>query len=134
LAAWIGRVEFRNSFDPTQGFVIVVPVETAYLGSDALSDRGQSRVRHDETQFPQPSPTPALAHQSHPFGGCRHFALRASSNIAIVTRYSHCGHSRELATSENASGLQDNTEGSGVGWRAMDDSDDHYVFAVALRS
>jgi hypothetical protein len=95
LAAWIGRVEFRNSFDPTQGFVIVVPVETAYLGSDALSDRGQSRVRHDETQFPQPSPTPALAHHSHPFGGCRHFALRASSNIATVTRYGHCGNSRE---------------------------------------
>jgi hypothetical protein len=67
----------------------VTPVETAYLGGDALLDRRQSRIRHDKTHFPQPSAAPA--HHFHPFGGCSHFDLRASS--AAVTRYGRCGNS-----------------------------------------
>jgi hypothetical protein len=84
LSAWIGRVEFRNGFNPAQGFVFVAPVETACLGGNALSDRRQSRVRHDKAQFPQPSPAPPLAHHSHPFGGCSHFYFPNK------WQYSHC--------------------------------------------
>jgi hypothetical protein len=52
-------------------------VKTAYLGSNTLSDRRQSRVRHDKAQFAQSALAPALAHHSHSLGGCSHFDLRA---------------------------------------------------------
>jgi hypothetical protein len=72
LPAWIGCVEFRNGFDPAQGFVFVTLVQAASLSRYTLSDGRQSRIRHDEAQFPQPSPAPPLAHYSHPFRGCSH--------------------------------------------------------------
>ena len=50
-------------------------VEAAHLGGDALSDGREPCVSNEEAYFPQPSPTPPLAHHSHPFGGCGHFHL-----------------------------------------------------------
>ncbi|UCI10346.1 hypothetical protein FJ974_05035 [Mesorhizobium sp. B1-1-8] len=62
------------------------------MGGNALSDRRQSRIRHDQAQFPQPSPAPPLAHHSHPLGGCSHFGLPCSANSVTVTRYVSCGN------------------------------------------
>jgi hypothetical protein len=88
----IGRVEFRDGFNPAQRFLFVASIEAVYLGGNALSDGRQSRVRHHKAQFPQPSPTPPLTHHFHPFGGRGHFDLPASPNTATVTRYGPYGN------------------------------------------
>jgi hypothetical protein len=41
-------MEFRNGFIPPRGFAFATLAQTASLGGYALSDRRQSRIRHDE--------------------------------------------------------------------------------------
>jgi hypothetical protein len=67
----IGRVEFGNRLNPTQGFSLPASNETGDLGGNASADGLQTRVGNNETQLTQATLAPSLAHHPHSFGRCR---------------------------------------------------------------
>ena len=82
----IGRVELGHRLDPAQSLSLAAWVKMSDLNGHASTNRGQTRIGDDNSQFTQAPLAPSLPHLSHAFGRGGHLVslprLKGS-----VTRY-----------------------------------------------